>query len=245
MIDFHLDKMFHVFLALSSSKLEFLDSEWDVYGLINQGKKRYTAEIHQLKKSENYFLSFWDDNNNYDAGVLTPDEAMLAQANFSIKKNKVNCVATFNKRRFNFETEIVDEANNEKSIEVLVDGITSLTIKIVNESYFTAEISQIGKGKVASLVGKSHYKFKRHFILSNKIISYGAVVVFLILQIRSTIKNYKEGKEMSNNEQKKEINEFMDNAHIVKDDEKEKGKKKENKNKKATKNQKKDKAKKE
>ena len=211
-------KMFlPLFLSFSFSKRNFLDSEWDVYGTTAAGKGKYTAEFHPIENKTFYF-SLWSDDGKNDQIIQTPDEAALVTAKFGfLSQNKILVDANYNNQQFHFETKFLWNDKKEEYLEFKISDFTTLTITFVNNSFIKSELVQIGKGKIAALNAYPHSGgYKLPFSIPTKYITYGSVGLFLVLQVRTLIKNIKEGPLKEQEEQEK--NKIYEQIHVVKDD---------------------------
>ena len=214
---------FSLFSQFVSSKRNFIDSEWDVYATLQSGRKTFTAEVHPIENYSFYF-SFWSDDGKNDKIIQTPDEAALITATFGfLSQNTILCDAQFRGEKYHFEAPFLKNEQNKEYLDLKVNDFTTLTITFHNDSFISANLVQIGKGKIAALNAISHdQSFKVPFRIPTKYITYGAVGLFIILQLRTMYKNIKEVKV--ENEQQKMVKAALNNIKVIpneKEDEKE------------------------
>ena len=227
--------MFLVSLLFLFGKRSFLKSEWNIVSKSEHGINRYTAEVHPYE-NKLFYLSIWKDDTSEQTIIQTPDEAVLATAQFGfLSQNSIKCNLNHSSQKLEFEAKFQKNSHKQEYLEIQLDQLTSLNVTFVNNSFIQGEIYQFGKGKAVTFFGVSHDRFKTPFSLTTKQITYGAIGVFIFLQVRGMIKNIKEIKKEDPEREayQKEFNDALRNL-VIKEDEPEEKEEKENEKEKAT-----------
>lgn len=177
-----------LFLCLFWNKYKFLESEWELYN--EDGKENYTVEFHYMKSAGVYTLTVWDDNeNDLDPRYVTQlEDSIVYAAKFAINRNAINGTYINPSEPDDIKTfsTIVDEkGDGNYDIQVSLANFITLDIELYNESIANILVAQSGIGIVAKFKGFIHQPMKTRFRLSNSWFIYGAVILFLILQVKS------------------------------------------------------------
>ncbi|EAY07751.1 hypothetical protein TVAG_000350 [Trichomonas vaginalis G3] len=178
------------------NKYRFLESEW----LISEedGLKKYALDVSYDETQKEYRYVAWKNYHENDgAQTLQAKDAIVFSGNFTVTKTNISGKVFYpqGSKMHEFSTVIDDKGNESYNIQLMLSNYVSVSIRLTNISYAEISISQLGSKELMKFTAIGHPKHIYKLRLTASWITYFAVTVFLLLQIRSMIKLFKQSKE--------------------------------------------------